>query len=71
MSAADRMEFYADLRKSCDLAGGQSRWAEVHGVSTSYVNDVLNARREPGTKILNAMGWRRVITLKRVNGRNA
>lgn len=66
-----RAEFYADLRKSCELAGGQSRWAEAHGLSTGYVNDVLCARKEPGQKILTAIGWRRVSKLERVNGSNA
>ena len=56
-------EFYASLRKSCALAGGQSRWAEAHSISVGYVNDVLNARKDPGPKLLAAIGWRRVSTL--------
>jgi hypothetical protein len=63
-------EFYADLRKSCDLAGSQSRWAEAHGLSVGYVNDVLNARKDPGPALLQAIGWRRVSTLVRIERNN-
>lgn len=64
-------EFYADLRKSCDLAGSQSRWADSHGLSVGYVNDVINARKNPGPALLRALGWRSESTLVRVEGRNA
>ena len=59
--------FYADLRKSCDAAGGQSKWSLAHGISPQYVNDVLNARKDPGPKILAALGLRRVIAFAPIN----
>lgn len=70
MSQADRADFYAELRNRCELAGGQSRWADAHGLSVGYVNDVLSARKEPGAKLLAAIGWRRVTTLVPNMGRN-
>lgn len=71
MSMSAYADFYADLRKACDLAGGQSRWAEAHGLSVGYVNDVLCARKDPGSKILTAAGWRRVSTLVRTQKGNS
>ena len=40
------------------------------GISPGYLNDVLQRRREPGRKILKALGLRRKITFERVNGRS-
>lgn len=56
-----RVELFALLRKSCSDAGGQSAWAEMHGVSASYLSDVVNSRREPGDKILAGLGLRKVV----------
>ena len=49
------------LRRRCREAGGQSAWANAHGVSPQYVCDVLKARREPGDMILAALGLRRIV----------
>jgi len=37
---------------------GQTKWAEAHGVSRSYVNHVLAGRRAPKEAILRALGIR-------------
>lgn len=61
--------FYAKLRNACDEAGGQSAWASAHGLSVSYVNDVLNARKDPGPKIASALGLQRVVAFVEVKER--
>ena len=33
----------------------------MHGVSASYLSDVVNSRREPGDKILAGLGLRKVV----------
>ena len=38
------------------LAGSQSAFAAQNCLSTGYVSDVLAGRREPGLKILRALG---------------
>lgn len=38
-----------------------SAWAREHDISPAYVSDVLHRRREPGEKILTALGIERVI----------
>ena len=37
----------------------QAAWAIKHEFSPSYLSDVLNGRREPGEKILKALGLER------------
>lgn len=67
----DGLSVCARLRDACRDAGGQAAWAERHGLSPSYVSDVLNARRDPGDSILRALGLRRVVKYvieRRVNG---
>ncbi len=59
------------LRTGCEAAGGQQAWAERHGISASYVSDVLNGRRDPGESILRALGLAKVtryVIQRRVNG---
>jgi len=51
----------ARLGTFCDRMGGQSNFARAHGVSTAYVNDVLQGRREPGKKILDALGFEKQV----------
>lgn len=59
------------LLKACNAAGGQSAWAKSKGISAAYVNDALAGRREVGDKILEALGYEKVVTykLKRAEGR--
>ena len=57
--------FYDELRKSIRREGGQRAWAQLHRISESYVSDVLNARRDPGVLILDAMGFERVTMYRR------
>jgi hypothetical protein len=48
------------LERQCKDAGGQKAWADLHNISPGYVNDVLNARRDIGRTIAEALGLRRV-----------
>lgn len=41
-------------------AGLQVAFAQDHELSAAYVNDVLRGRREPGKKILDAVGVERI-----------
>lgn len=52
------------LRAAIELAGSQKRFAEQHGISLQYVNDVLRKRREPGQKILDALGIERFVNYR-------
>jgi hypothetical protein len=55
------------LREACRKAGSQSAWAEEHNVSGSYVSDLVHGRREPGDKVLAALGLERVaVTYRRL-----
>lgn len=50
-----------DITASID---GQAAWARAHGISPAYVNDVLHGRRDPGPKILDAIGFEKMITYR-------
>ena len=58
--------FRAALRKDCDKAGSYSAWAEAHGVTRSYVSQVLNMGAKPGPSLVAALGWRRVVSYEPV-----
>ena len=45
----------------------QREVAEELGVSTGYLNDYLHFRREPGPKLLEALGLYRVISYERID----
>lgn len=49
------------LREECELAGSQKAWADANGLSEVHVSDILRARRQPGEKILAALGYRKVV----------
>lgn len=57
----DSIEVCRRLSAACKAAGSQRAWAEKNGVSPAYVCDVINARRDPGQSILNALGLVRVV----------
>lgn len=44
------------LSKQIEESGSQARWCLDNQVSTAYLSDVLNGRREPGKKILDVLG---------------
>jgi len=49
----------------CD--GSQQRFAKENGFSPAYLSDVLTGRREPGKKILEAVGVERVTLYKKID----
>lgn len=57
----NRIDLYTLLRTQCAKAGGQTAFANQHGVSVAYVSDVMNGRKEPGPALLKAMGVRKVV----------
>ena len=54
------------LRRAISITGEQKAWADANHISQAYVSDVLARGREPGKKILNALGLERVTTYRRV-----
>nr|WP_314074712.1 hypothetical protein [uncultured Roseococcus sp.] len=64
-------DMYRVLGEACAAAGGQNAWAARHGLSRQYVSDVMNARRQPGEAILQALGLQRAtryVKMRTVNG---
>lgn len=50
-----------------DAAGGRAAWCASTGVSPGYLGDVLHGRRDPGEKLLAALGLRKVVDYVRLN----
>jgi hypothetical protein len=65
-------ELISYIQSVIDLryAGLQAAFAQDNALSAAYVNDVLRGRREPGRKILDAVGVERITVykLKREDG---
>jgi hypothetical protein len=45
-----------------EYAGSQLAFARDKNLSVAYVNDVLRGRRDPGQKILDAVGVEKVVS---------
>lgn len=58
-------EIMAILHKACEEAGSQAAWAKAHGISPSHVSDVLRGRRELAGKLLDILGFDRIVCYKK------
>lgn len=54
------------LRAACEKAGGQAAWAVRAKVSAAYVSDILQGRRDPGKKVTDALGIKRIVEYRKV-----
>ena len=57
-------EFIEYLRQRIAEHGTQEQYASALGVSGAYLSDVLRGNREPGQKLLDAVGFERVATYR-------
>ena len=48
------------------VAGSQKAAAAALGISAQYLTDILNGRREPGPKMLKALGLERISSYREV-----
>jgi hypothetical protein len=66
----NQVDVFRELREACRAAGGQKAWAERHGVSQTFLSDVLNAKCGPGTSILRPLGLVQVTVYRRLQSGN-
>lgn len=64
-------EFIKYLQSRVADCGTQKEYAASLGVSAAYLSDVLNKRRDPGRRFLDAVGFERVVTYHQKGGGNA
>ena len=57
----DRKAVLARLERCVDQEGSQKKAADKLKVSAAYLADILNGRREPGAKMLDALNLKRVV----------
>jgi hypothetical protein len=55
----------AALQTAIHAAGSQKAFAQQHAISEQYITDVLHGRREPGQKILDALGYEKVVLYRK------
>ena len=55
------MDAISELRKRLDKAGTQTALAKELGISKPYLSDILRGRRDPGPKVLEQIGIRRIV----------
>ena len=55
------LDVYARIAAACREAGGQKAWAMKHGISASYVSDVLQGKTDPGPLILAPLGLQKIV----------
>lgn len=74
-SAAPEMlrliDVYAAIRQACREAGSQAKWAQKHGLSQSYLSEVLNAKKPPNKVVLRALGLAEVTRYVRIKPKEA
>lgn len=61
-----KTELLQYIQHLVDEYGTQKDLAEKLGVSTAYLSDVLQGKREPAGKMLEALGIERVVTYRKV-----
>jgi hypothetical protein len=64
----DKLIAYIQSIIDKQYGGLQAGFAQDNDMSAAYVNDVLRGRREPGQKILNAVGVEKVVTYRKIDG---
>jgi hypothetical protein len=64
-----RDDVIAKLKKMTSTRGSKSGLAVDLGISPQFLGDVLAGRREPGTKLLSAMGLEKVIFYSKIKAK--
>jgi transcriptional regulator with XRE-family HTH domain len=59
-------EFHRYLEQKVRTYGSQKALAEYCGVGQAYLSDVMRGNREPGVKIVAALGFKKVVTYERL-----
>lgn len=61
----DPNEVLSVLRSAIQDEGSQLNFARKHNISPPYISDALKGRRDPGEKILTALGLERVVNYRK------
>jgi transcriptional regulator with XRE-family HTH domain len=57
-----RFDVLAQLRIRINIAGSLRQYAKALDVSPAYLSDVMRGNRDPGPKVLAALGFRKCVT---------
>ncbi len=56
-----KSELIKEIKDYTRVCGGQKQAAKTLGIDPHFLNAVMHGRRNPGTKLLTAFGFRKVI----------
>lgn len=59
-------EFLHYLTQLAREHGSQKALAEDLGINAAWLSDILRRRRDPGHKLLEALGFRKIVTYERI-----
>lgn len=45
----------------------QGAWAKAHGILPSTLSEALNGRHDPGKRLLDALGYERVVLYRKID----
>lgn len=66
MKTLNSQQVISALRQACKNEGSQKAWATKHGLSSSFLTDVLQGRRGLTDRVLAALGLKREEVFKQV-----
>lgn len=52
------------LRAGIKTHGTQANYADFLGITQGYINDMLKRKRDPGPKVLDALGLEKVVVYR-------
>lgn len=58
-------EVIDDIQQLCNSLSTQKKVAELLGISEAYLTHLLRGHRQPGRKVLEKLGWQKVVGYKR------
>jgi DNA-binding transcriptional regulator YdaS (Cro superfamily) len=59
------------ITEKIDRFGGQTAWANRHGISVAYVNDIVMGRKSISPRVARMIGYERRTIYQRRNAKGA
>ncbi|HEY8356980.1 MAG TPA: hypothetical protein VIL30_05920 [Ramlibacter sp.] len=59
-------ELRKELQDQVDVAGSQTAWAQAHGLTPQYVNDILRGKRMIGSEFARLLSHERLVVYIRM-----
>ena len=64
-----KQEVLKILKIACNAKGSQRAWAKDNGFSDAYISDVLARKRELSDNVCRSLGFERIVSYRKLNGK--